>query len=424
VQYLFATMVLTGLLQMAFGLLRFGKFIRMVPYPVMLGFVNGLAIVIFLAQFEHFKVADATGQRHWMSGQPLYVMCALIVASILIVYFLPKLTKALPSSLGAIIGVALIVTAAKIHTRTVHDMASIQGGLPAFHLPSVPFTFDTLWIVLPYAVTIAAVGLIETLLTLNLVDEITDTRGRTNRESLAQGIGNTVSGFFGAMGGCAMIGQTMINIEAGGRRRLSGITAGLLLLSFILFASPIIERIPIAALVGVMFVICARTFQWGTLRVFDKIPRSDAFVMLAVTVVTVFTNLATAVILGVILSALIFAWEHAKEISVTTSFEDGRKVYELKGTLFFASSGRFSDLFTPRQDPDEVIVEFRSARVVDHSALEAIDTLAERYQALGKTLQLRHLSPDCHELLTRAKDLVQVNLLEDPRYRVADDRIS
>ncbi|MBE7157442.1 MAG: SulP family inorganic anion transporter [Rhodospirillales bacterium] len=425
VEYLFAMILLAGLLQITFALFRLGKFIRMVPHPVMLGFVNGLAIVIFMAQFEHFKIVDTAGVRHWMSGTPLYLMAGLIVVSILIIYGTPRLTTAIPSSLTAILGVSLLVAATGLHTKTVRDMASIHGGLPPFHLPGVPMNWQTLWIILPYAVTVAAVGIIETLLTLNLVDDITDTKGRTNRECLAQGIGNSVSGLFGAMGGCAMIGQTMINVGAGGRRRLSGIVAALLLLSFILFASPIIERIPIAALVGVMFVVCAKTFQWGTFRVFGRIPRSDEFVIIAVTLVTVFTNLATAVVLGVIIAALVFAWEHAKQIQATTATdEEGRKIYHLAGTLFFASTSRFSELFTPREDPQHVVVDFRRARVVDHSALEAIDNLAEKYQSWGKDLQLRYLSADCRELLTRAKPLVQVNLLEDPRYFVADETLS
>ncbi|MDE1178783.1 MAG: SulP family inorganic anion transporter [Edaphobacter sp.] len=424
VQYLFAAVVLMGVLQVIFGLLRLGKFIRMVPHPVMLGFVNGLAIVIFLAQFGHFKVKDAAGVEHWMAQPQMMVMLGLIAVTMAIIYLLPKLTTAVPSSLVAIIVVASIVIFSGLHTRTVGDMASIRGGFPPFHVPAVPWNLATLRIVLPYAFILAGVGLIETLLTLNLVDEITQTRGRPNRECLAQGAGNIVSGFLGAMGGCAMIGQTMINISSGARRRLSGITAGLCLLSFILFGSSLIERIPIAALVGVMFVVSEKTFEWGTFRVFGKVPRHDALVIIAVTVVTVFTDLATAVILGILISALVFAWEHAKRIGAKTRTDEmGRKIYELNGTLFFASAASFGELFTPADDPDDVIVEFRSARVADHSALEAIDRLAERYQQMGKTLHLRHLSADCQELLQRARPLIEVNLLEDPQYHVADDRL-
>lgn len=425
VQYLFATIVVTGVLQIVFGLLRFGKFIRMVPHPVMLGFVNGLAIVIFLAQMGHFKTRDAAGHEQWMAMPGLLGMLGLIALTMLIIYVLPRISKAVPSSLVAILLVAMLTIFTGIHTKTVGDMASIHGGLPRFHLPALPWNVATLRIVFPYALILAGVGLIETLLTLNLVDDITDSRGRPNRECLAQGAGNVVCGFLGAMGGCAMIGQTMINVNAGARRRLSGIVAGLCLLSFILFASSLIERIPIAALVGVMFVVSEKTFEWGSLRVFGKVPRQDALVIVAVTLITVFTNLATAVVLGIVVAALVFAWEHAKQIAVRSYIdEQGRKVYELNGTLFFASAARFQDLFTPREDPDEVMIEFLRARVMDHSALEAIDALAGRYEQLGKHLHLRHLSPDCYELLQRAKSMIEVNLGEDPRYHIADDKLS
>jgi SulP family sulfate permease len=424
VQYLLAAVVLMGVFQLVFGLLRLGKFIRMVPHPVMLGFVNGLAIVIFLAQMGRFKIKDASGAEHWMAGEQLLVMCGLIAASMLIIYLLPRFTRAVPSSLVAIIAVALFAIGFGIHTRTVGDMASIRGGFPRFHLPQVPLNWTTVKIVVPYALIMACVGLIETLLTLNLVDDITDTRGRPNRECLAQGAGNVVSGFFGAMGGCAMIGQTMINVNAGARRRLSGIVAGLCLLSFILFGSSLIERIPIAALVGLMFVVSEKTFEWGSFRVFGKVPKSDALVIVAVTVVTVFTDLAMAVILGILIAALVFAWEHAKQIAVQTRVDgEGRKVYELSGSLFFASTAHFQDMFTPKDDPDNVILEFRKARVMDHSALEAIDGLAEKYAQAGKQLHLRHLSPDCFELLEKARSMVEVNVLEDPHYHVADDKL-
>jgi SulP family sulfate permease len=425
VQYLFATIVLAGVLQILFGLLRLGKFIRMVPHPVMLGFVNGLAIVIALAQLGHFKVKDAAGHEHWVMGRHLAVMIGLIVVTMVIIYVLPKFSKAAPSSLVAIVAIALLTNVLGIHTTTVGDSGSIHGGLPRFHIAAVPWNMATLKVVVPYAFILAGVGLIETLLTLNLVDDMTDTRGRPNRECLAQGVGNMVCGFFGGMGGCAMIGQTMININAGARRRLSGIVAGLCLLSFILFTSSLIERIPIAALVGVMFVVSEKTFEWGTFRAFGKVPKQDVLVVILVTVVTVFTNLATAVVLGILVSALVFAWEHAKHIDVKTRVdEEGRKIYELTGTVFFASTANFQELFTPREDPEDVIVEFRQAKVMDHSALEAIDGLADKYQQLGKRLHLRHLSPDCYELLKRAQSMVEVNVMEDPRYHVADDQIS
>lgn len=425
VEYLFAAVVLMGVLQVIFGLLRFGKFIRMVPHPVMLGFVNGLAIVIALAQRGHFKMKDAAGVEHWMVGSQLYTMIGLIAVTMLIIYLLPRFTKAVPSSLAAILVVAVGSIAAGVHTKTVGDMASIRGGFPKFHLAAVPYNLETLRIVLPYAVILASVGLIETLLTLNLVDEMTESRGRPNRECLAQGAGNIVSGFFGAMGGCAMIGQTMINVTAGARRRLSGMTAGVCLLCFVLFGSSLIERIPIAALVGLMFVVSEKTFEWGTFKVFGKVPRHDAFVVVAVTLVTVFTDLATAVVLGILIAALVFAWEHAKQVTVETRIDQqGTKVYELAGTVFFASTARFATLFSPVSDPEEVIIDFRQARVMDHSGLEALDALAERYQAAGKKLHLRHLSPDCYELLQKAKEMIEVNVLEDPRYFVADNKVS
>jgi SulP family sulfate permease len=425
VQYLFATIILAGLLQLAFGLLRLGKFIRMVPHPVMLGFVNGLAIVIFLAQMPHFKVNGPGGSEHWMTGTSLYTMCGLVVITMLIVYLAPKLTKAIPSSLIGIVVVSLGAILLGIHTKTVGDMASIRGGFPEFHIPSVPLNFETLHIIVPYAFILAAVGLIETLLTLNLVDDITDSRGRPNRECIAQGAGNFLCGFFGGMGGCAMIGQTMINVNSGGRRRLAGITAGLCLLSFVLFTSSLIERIPVAALVGVMFVVAEKTFEWGTFQAFGKVPKHDLFVIVAVTLVTVFTDLAVAVVLGILIAALVFAWEHAKHIKVVTRIDTkGRKIYELSGTVFFASTANFQKLFTPQEDPEDVIIEFKQARVMDHSALEAIDGLADKYSQAGKRLHLRHLSADCRELLHRAGSMVEVNVIEDPRYHVADDLIS
>lgn len=424
VEYLFATVVLMGLLQMAFGALKFGKFIRMVPHPVMLGFVNGLAIVIFLAQFGHFKLMGEDGVRHWLQGPALVTMGALIVLTMGIIYLLPRLTKAVPSSLAGIVVVSLLVILADIDTRTVGDLASIKGSLPDFHIPSVPFNWETLQIILPYSAILAAIGLIESLLTLNLIDEMTDTRGRPNRECVGQGLANVVTGVFGGMGGCAMIGQSMINIGNGARSRLSGIAAALFLLSFILFASPLIERIPLAALIALMFVVSEKTFEWASLRVLRKVPKHDAFVIVAVTVVTVLTDLAIAVLVGVIISALVFAWQHAKHINVQTRIEaNGWKAYTLNGSLFFASTQNFAALFTPREDPADVVVDFAGARVMDHSAIEAIDSLAERYRAQGKRLHLRHLTPDCLELLEKARDMVEVNLMEDPHYHLADDRL-
>lgn len=425
VEYLFATVVLTGIIQIGAGILRLGKFIRIVPHPVMLGFVNGLAIVIFLAQLQHFKVANADGTKDWLQGDTMLIFASLIVLTIAIIQFLPKLTGSFPPALAAIIVVSLITLGFNLDTATVGDLASIQGGFPSFHIPLVPFDYETFKIILPYAFILAAIGLIESLLTLTLIDEVTNTRGRGNRECIGQGIANTVTGFFGGMGGCAMIGQSMINVNSGGRQRLSGVAAALFLLMFILFASSLIERIPMAALVGVMFIVVFATFEWSSLRIMGKIPATDAFVLILVSAVTVFTDLAIAVIVGVIVSALAFAWENAKHININSyDDENGSRVHELNGPLFFGSVKNFLELFNPEEDPDDVIIEFQNSRVADHSAIEAIDTLAERYIKAGKQVHLRHLSDECRILLTKAGDLVEVNVMEDPHYHVADDKIA
>lgn len=423
VEYLFAAVVLTGLIQILAGILRLGKYIRIVPHPVMLGFVNGLAIVIFLAQIQNFQIPGSGGE--WMSGANLMIFGSLIVLTMAIIHYLPKLTTIIPSSLAAILVVSLIVIFLNVDTNTVGDLASIKGGFPEFHLPVVPFNLETLYIIFPYAIILAAVGLIESLLTLTLIDDITGTRGRGNRECVGQGIANTATGFFGGMGGCAMIGQSMINVNSGGHQRLSGISAALFLLMFIMFASNLIEQIPMAALVGVMFIVVIGTFEWSSLRIMKKIPKTDAFVLILVSGVTVFTDLAVAVIVGVIVSALFFAWEHASHINVKSyDTKEGSRVYELNGPLFFGSVKNFLDLFTPADDPDDVIIEFQNSRVADHSAIEAIDNLAEKYIKAGKKLHLRHLSPECKELLRNAGDLVEVNMMEDPTYHVADDKLS
>ncbi len=425
VQYLFAAVVLTGLLQITAGVLRLGKYIRMVPYPVMLGFVNGLAIVIFLAQLQSFYITSPEGTTELMSGSTLGIFIGLIVVTMAIIHFLPKLTGAFPASLAAILFVSAVSIGFALDTKTVGDLASIEGGFPQFNIPSVPFNWETLRIIFPYAIILAAIGLIESLLTLSLIDDVTNTRGRGNRECVGQGIANTVTGFFGGMGGCAMIGQSMINVNSGGRQRLSGISAALFLLIFILFASSLIEAIPMAALVGVMFMVVMGTFEWSSLRIIRKIPRTDAFVLILVSGVTVATDLAIAVVVGVIVSALAFAWEHAKHINVKGyDNEYGIRVYELNGPLFFGSVKRFLELFDPENDPQEVIIEFQNSRVADHSAIEAIDNLAEKYIKAGKTLHLRHLSPECTLLLEKAGDLVEVNLMEDPKYHVADDKLA
>jgi len=425
IQYLFAAVVLTGLIQILAGILKMGKFIRMVPHPVMLGFVNGLAIVIFLAQLQSFQVGPMGGEREWMTGTTLLIFLGLIALTMAIIHYLPKLTSAVPSSLAAIVVVSLLVIGLNIDTTTVGSLAPLKGDFPKFNVPDVAFNLETLMIILPYSVILAAVGLIESLLTLNLIDDITNTRGKGNRECVGQGIANTVTGMFGGMGGCAMIGQSMINVNSGGHKRLSGIAAALFLLSFIMVGYKLIEAIPVAALVGVMFIVVMGTFEWSSLRIIGKVPRSDVFVLVLVSGVTVVTDLAIAVVVGVIVSALVFAWEHAKHINIHGYVDDnGSKVYELNGPLFFGSVKGFLDLFHPEEDPKDVIIEFQNSRVVDHSAIEAIDNLAEKYIKAGTKLHLRHLSPECRELLKKAGDLVEVNVMEDPKYHVADDQIA
>lgn len=434
VEYLFSAVVLMGVLQITAGLLKLGKFIRMVPYPVMLGFVNGLAIVIFLAQLGQFGTPGEPGWLHgtfmqdsildvaWLEGHQLKMLVMLVLVTMAIIHFLPRLTTAIPSSLVAIVFVSLAVAGLNLDTKVVGDIASIKGGLPSFHLPAVPITMDTLMIILPYSVILAAIGLIESLLTLRLIDEITETRGQGNRECVGQGVANTVTGFFGGMGGCAMIGQSMINVNSGGRGRLSGISAALFLLAFILVASPLIEQIPLAALIGVMFIVVISTFEWSSFRVLNKVPKSDALVLVMVSAVTVATDLAVAVVVGVIVSALVFAWEHAKQIQVHAREDHkGSTVYAVSGPLFFGSVTSFLEQFDPADANDDVIIDFAGSRVCDHSGLEAIDTLAERYLNASKTLHLVHLSGDCKKLLQKAGDLVEVNVIEDPRYFVAED---
>tara|TARA_B100000768_G_scaffold18491_1_gene16769 strand:- start:113 stop:1678 length:1566 start_codon:yes stop_codon:yes gene_type:complete len=437
VEYLFITVVLMGLLQITAGVLKLGKFIRMVPYPVMLGFVNGLAIVIFLAQMSQFGEPGQPGWLEntflqgsmidvaWLRGEQMYMLVALVFTTMLIIHFLPRLTKAVPSSLVAILVVTGLVLGLDLNTKVVGDVASIGGGLPHFSIPDVPFNLQTLWIILPYAIILAAIGLIESLLTLRLIDEITQTRGRGNRECIGQGVANTVTGFFGGMGGCAMIGQSMINVNSGGRGRFSGISAALFLLLFILVASPLIEKIPLAALIGVMFIVVIGTFEWSSFRIVGKVPRSDALTLVTVSAVTVATDLAVAVVVGVIISALVFAWQHAKYIRIEAREDHkGSTVYAVTGPLFFGSVTSFLERFDPQLDNDDVVIDFARSRVADHSGLEAIDTLAERYENAGKTLHLVHLSEECRKLLKRAGNLVEVNVIEDPKYFVAEDSLA
>ncbi len=415
VEYLFATVVLMGALQILAGALRWGKFIRLVPHPVMLGFVNGLAIVIFLAQLTQFRTADGA----WMPPAQIVWMLGLVALTMAVIWGMPRLTRAIPAPLAGIAVTAFVVIAFGLPVPRVGDLASISGGLPAFHVPTVPLTLETLQIILPYALILAAIGLIESLLTLNLVGEITGQRGGASQECIAQGAANTVTGFFGGMGGCAMIGQSMINVNSGGRTRVSGIAAALFLLAFILVAAPVIEQIPLAALVGVMFMVVIGTFAWNSIKILRVVPRIDAVVIVLVTIVTVATDLAIAVIVGVIVSALAYAWQNATRIRATTyETPEGARVYRISGPLFFGSAAGFAEMFDPSGDPSKVIVDFAESRVADQSALQAIEAVAARYEAAGKSIQLRHLTRDCHRLLTRAGHLM-VDSDDDPDYAVA-----
>jgi len=423
VEYLFAAVVVMGIIQILAGVFRLGKFIRIVPHPVMLGFVNGLAIVIFLAQLGQFKEKNAAGELEWLVGTPLLIMLGLVVLTMLIIYFLPRFTKLIPSSLAAILVVFGLTQLLGIDTRSVGDMADISGGLPQFHIPMVPFTWETLMIILPYSFILASVGLIESLLALTLIDEITETRGRNSKECLAQGSANVVTGFFGGMGGCAMIGQSMINISSGARQRLSGIVAAIGLLVCVVFAAPIIAKIPLAALTGVMFMVVIGTFAWSSLRIMHRIKRSDAFVIVLVSGTTVAFDLAVAVLVGVVVSALVYAWESAHHITAVTKRDedDGTKSYELYGPVFFGSVASFRELFDPKTDPDVVIVDFEHARVWDHSGIEALEKLADRYKKEGKILNYKRLSHDCAELLQKSGVAVEEDAEHDPKYDVVTD---
>ncbi len=424
-EYVFAAVILAGVIQLIVGLLKLGKFIRLVPQPVMFGFVNGLAIIIFMAQMDQFKigVGDAAS---WITGTPMYTMVALVLFTIAIIMVFPKITKAVPASLVAIIVVFAVVYFFGIDTKQVVDIASVSGSLPPFHIPQVPFTWETLKIIFPFGLTMAAVGLTEGLLTLNLVDEITETKGNSNRECLAQGSANILNGFFYGMGGCPMIAQTLVNLSAGSRARLSGIIAALTILLIILFGAPVIELVPIAALVGVMVMVAIGTFEWASFKALRRMPKSDIFVMVLVTLITVFLhNLALAVLIGVIISALVFAWESAKRIRARKFVdEEGVKHYEIYGPLFFGSVTTFNEKFDVSNDPKEVVIDFAESRVSDMSAIEALNKLTERYLKAGKTLHLKHLSQDCITLLQNADKVIDVNVMEDPTYRVVVDKLN
>jgi SulP family sulfate permease len=420
-QYLFVTLILAGIIQALVGVLRLGKFVRLIPHSVMMGFVNGLAIVIFASQLNMFKV-----DGEWMAGQSLYLMTGLVLLTMGISFGLPKLTKKIPAALVSILVVSLVVIIGDIDTETVKSFIQagggegIKAGLPQFNIPMISLNMASLKLIFPYALILAAIGLIESLMTLTLIDELTETRGSGNREAIAQGSANIINGFFGGMGGCAMIGQSIINIKSGGRGRLSGIVAALTLLAFILFGSTYIEMVPIAALVGVMFMVVIGTFAWSTFKVMNKIPLADAVVITLVTILTVVFDLAIAVFAGVIVSALVFAWENAIRIRARKrTDEEGIKHYDIYGPLFFGSTKLFEDKFDVTNDPDEVVISFRESKVMDQSAIEAINKVTERYQKAGKTIMLHHLSKDCIKLIKKAEKICDVNILHDQDYFVA-----
>lgn len=418
-EYVFGAIALAGVLQILVGVFKLGKFIRLVPQPVMFGFVNGLAIVIFMSQLEQFKTV-VNGEVSWLTGTPLLIMSGLVALTIAIVLVFPKITKAIPSSLVAILIVFGIVIGFGIETKQVSDIASISGGFPPFHIPNINFTIETLQIIFPYALIMAGVGLTEGLLTLNLVDEITATKGNSNRECIAQGTANIANGFFFGMGGCPMIAQTLVNLSAGSRARLSGIIASITILIIILVGAPVIEQLPLAALTGVMIMVAIGTFEWASLKTFRRMPKSDVFVMVVVMLITVFLhNLALAVLIGVIISALVFAWDNAKRIRAKKYIdEEGTKHYEIYGPLFFGSITSFMEKFEIANDPEKVIIDFKESRVADMSAIEALNNLTQKYYKLGKTVHLKHLSPDCILLLKNASAIIEVNILEDPNYIV------
>lgn len=418
-EYVFGAVAIAGVIQILVGLFKLGKFIRLVPQPVMFGFVNGLAVIIFMSQLEQFKI-KMNGEYTWLTGTPFLIMAGLTALTIGIILILPKITKAVPASLVAILVVFILVLVFNIDTKQVVDIASVSGSLPPFHIPDIPFTLETLKIILPYGLIMAAVGLTEGLLTLNLVDEITNTKGNSNRECLAQGAANITNGFFFGMGGCPMIAQTLVNLSSGSRARLSGIVAALTILVIILVGAPVIELIPMAALTGVMIMVAFGTFEWASFKALSKMPKHDIFVMLVVTFITIILhNLALAVLIGVIISALVFAWESAKRIRARKYVdENGVKHYELYGPLFFGSTTAFTSKFDVENDPDEVIIDFAESRIADMSAIDAVNKLTERYLKQGKKIHLKHLSPDCRRLLHNAEKIIQVNIIEDPSYTV------
>ena len=423
IEYVFAAVALAGVFQILIGLFKFSKFIRLVPQPVMYGFVNGLALIIFMSQLEQFKVIT-NGEISWLQGESLFIMLGLVALTVSIVLFFPKVTKKIPASLVAIIVVFIVVIVFGIQTKTVQDIASIEGGFPPFHIPQIPFNLEALQIILPYSMIFAAVGLAEGLLTLNLVDEITGTKGNGNRECIAQGTSNIANGFFFGMGGCPMIAQTLVNLSAGSRARLSGIIASLTILMIILFGAPIIGKLPMAALVGVMMMVALGTFEWASFRIINKMPKHDIFIGILVAVITVLLhNLALAVLIGVIISALVFAWESAKRIRARTYIdENGAKHYEIYGPLFFGSVMAFSEKFDIKGDPEKIFINFKESRIADMSAIEALNSITKKYSDAGKTVHLQYLSSDCIQLLHNAEAVIDVNIIKDPEYLVATEK--
>ena len=421
-EYVFAAVALAGVIQILIGIFKLGKFIRLVPQPVTFGFVNGLAVIIFMSQLEQFKKV-VNGQVEWLTGIPLLIMAGLVALTVGIIVLFPKITKAVPASLVAIIIIFALVFFLKIETKTVRDIASISGGFPPFHIPNVPINLEMLKIIFPYALIMASVGLTEGLLTLTLVDEITGTKGNGNRECIAQGSSNILNGFFFGMGGCPMIAQTLVNLSAGSRARLSGIVAALTILIIILFGAPVIERVPMAALVGVMVMVAIGTFEWTSFRIINKMPKHDIFVGILVAVITILLhNLALAVLIGVIISALVFAWESAKRIRAKKYIDEkGVKHYEIYGPLFFASTTAFLEKFDVANDPNEIIIDFKESKITDMSAIDAVNKITEKYAKLNKKVHLQHLSADCKTLLKTADAIIDVNILEDPTYKVALD---
>ena len=416
VEYLFAAVALAGILQVSVGAFKLGKFVRLIPQPVMYGFLNGLAVIIFMSQVAQFKITD-NGSTEWLQGSALYLMAGLTLVTILIVVLLPRLTKAVPSSLVAIIVVFGIVYFLNLDTKKVIDIASVSGSFPSFHIPAIPWNFETLQIIFPYALIMAGVGLVESLLTLNMVDEITNTKGNSNREAAAQGIANITNGFFGGMGGCAMVAQTLVNLGAGARTRLSAIIRALTILVIILVGGPVIEQIPMAALVGVMMMVAIGTFEWLSFRIFNKMPVSDIIVMVLVTLITVVLhNLALAVLVGVIVSALVFAWESAKRIRARRYIdENGIKNYDIYGPLFFGSTTTFLDKFDVENDPEKIVISFKESNVLDMSAIESLNKITEKYRKQGKKVYLSNLSLRCLRMIRNAKSIIEVNVIDDKK---------